>query len=127
MKCILYVGLAITCALVEPRRVAFIVREQRLPARGCIEVAAAQRIWKLQIVQRGCLEIIRDQCDVVVGSAFKTDQRLAARWIGPSPGIAEPEVRQQMQVGRFRARLKASMRIRMSSGPDFAYSTTTSK
>src|SRR5450631_230310 len=106
MECVFHVGFAIARALVEPRRVAFIVCEQRSPACGSVEVALAQRIWELEVVQHGCMEIIPNQRDVAVGCALKTDQRLTARWIGPSPGVTEPQVGQQMQVSGFRAPVK---------------------
>src|SRR6266404_267222 len=96
MEGIFHMPLAID-ALVKTLRIALVICKQWFPVRWSIEVATTQRIRKLQVVQRGCLKIICRQRDVAT-LTLKANQWLTASRISPSPGIAEPQMRQQMQL-----------------------------
>jgi len=67
----------------------------------------------------------RDGPDVRAGSE---DLQLRFLFLAaPRPGVAKPQGRQHLDLGRLGARLQTVIWIRMSSGSTLAYSTKTSK
>ncbi len=95
------IGLAIVGAAIEADRVVLVVREQRFPARRSVKVMRSERVGKLQVVQAGGVRFVGHERNLISGG-LQTDGRFSARRIGPCPGVAEPEVRKQVQIGGFR-------------------------
>ena len=95
------IRLAIVRAAIEADRVVLVVREQRFPALGSVKVMRSERVGKLQVVQAGGVRLVGHERNLISGG-LQPDGRFSARRIGPGPGIAEPEVRQQVQFGGFR-------------------------
>src|SRR5712671_751312 len=89
MECIFHKRLT-TRRAVETHGVAFIVCKQRLTAGRSIEISTSQRIRKLEIVKCRFLKIIGNQRDMA-DRALKSNQRLPARRISPSPRVTEPQ------------------------------------
>ena len=87
---------------VEPLRVRFVVREKRLAICLGIEVSLAELVVERQVLEAiGICVIGQEAHRPLTRRSFGNDRRCATMF-GPSPDVAKPKVRKQVQRSRIR-------------------------
>src|ERR1700748_3747283 len=101
MECVFAVGTRVGNAI-KPTGICFIVSEESLSPSLPVEVSFAQLVVDVQVLEmlRAC--IIRDDAEMCAAWVANADLRRSIRRISNAPGVAKPELRNDVQRSRVR-------------------------
>src|SRR5215469_2737017 len=107
MECVLHVRLSAQAAgTIDSRHIGFIAGEEQLASGWAIKAHHFEPVIELQILERICFVAVGFDHIEVPKRAPRAKDGLRARRLRPSPSVAEPEVRQEVEVGSFRASIE---------------------
>jgi hypothetical protein len=91
---------------VQTLEIRLVIGEQRVPVGLAVQPAPANAVLEGQVVEPFRIGIVRHQGHVSVRGSPWLDHRFTAPVLSPRPDVAEPQVRQQVQLRRLGAAIE---------------------
>src|ERR1700731_3523501 len=106
VECIFCERLA-TGRVVKALWVGFVVRKEGAATGGRVQIALAEFVGKLKVAERSALRVVGEKKDFVETGGGPANLRLTQGGLVPSPSVAKPQVREQVQFSRGGAAIES--------------------